>query len=46
MGLRVMSRLEVIKRAIGVKLPENKPNLFTSFKQLSETVRKPLIIFP
>lgn len=48
MGLRVLGRWELIKRAIGVKLPEVHPNLYTSFKDLydAQYIKKPIVIFP
>lgn len=48
MGLRILGGWDLIKRAIGVKLPEVHPNLHTSFKDLYQTMyfKRPIVVFP
>ena len=48
MGLRVISGLELVKRAIGVRLPEQRAGLHKSFKQVYDTltVKRPIVVFP
>ncbi len=48
MGLRVLSGWQLIRRAIGVTLPREIPNLYTSFKQIHDVqyVKRPIVVFP
>jgi len=49
MGLRILSGWDVIKRAIGIKLPETgHTNLCTSFKELYDQMyfKRPIVCFP
>jgi 1-acyl-sn-glycerol-3-phosphate acyltransferase len=49
MGLRPFSRWELVKRAIGIKLPRQRDGLVTSFRALREThmsYNRPIVVFP
>lgn len=48
MGLRVLTGWQLIKRAIGVTLPRQYPNLYSSFKQIQDAqfTRRPIVVFP
>lgn len=47
-GIRALTGWQLIKRAIGVTLPQEHPNLYSSFKQIHEAqyTRKPIVVFP
>lgn len=48
MGLRILGRWELLKKAIGVTLPQPRHDLFTSFEDLlaSQAIKRPLVVFP
>jgi len=48
MGLRILSGWQLVKRAIGVTLPEVHQNLYSSFKQIYDAgyTKKPIVVFP
>ena len=48
MGLRPLTGWQLIKRAIGVTLPQEHQNLYSSFKQIYDAgyTKKPIVVFP
>ena len=48
LGLRQLSGWQLVKRAIGVTLPQEHPNLYSSFKQIHDAdyTKRPIVVFP